>query len=511
MDYQLIIPMSGKGTRFRQAGYQELKPFILVEDRPIIQYILEMYPNRTRTIFVVNSTDPELDEHNQILLGLSPEAEIVVMPDNRLGPSYAVAQASLEIDQDMATVVNYADFAGVWNEKDFISALVENDACILTYTGFHPHMLRNTKYAYVKTTNNLVTDIQEKMPYTDFPMEEEASAGAYAFKNGSLLLSAIRRQIENNLDLNGEFYTSLTMKPLIEEGKRISTVRMNKFYQWGTPEDLEEWKYWRCFFKNFNQNGISLGEKNNHDFVILAGGKGTRLSKSTSTPKALFPIKNKQLWEYSISKNTSIRNYLFMRPEYIPLVNKNTDVEIIPLSKETKGQAETANVALEHCSTLNGGISFLSCDNIILDLDLSKFELSSEQDILFVWVADKYQNAKNQPDQFSWVEVSKSGKITGYFPKQNPPNDDCKTVIGNFTFSNKYLANRALSYCMKAVNYINQEPYLDSSIRFAIENNIEIAAIDVENFAAIGTSLELQTFNYWSECAERGYIAWTEN
>ena len=38
---KIIIPMTGYGSRFAAAGYKELKPFIEVQGRPILQWIVE--------------------------------------------------------------------------------------------------------------------------------------------------------------------------------------------------------------------------------------------------------------------------------------------------------------------------------------------------------------------------------------------------------------------------------------------------------------------------------------
>lgn len=45
---QIIIPMTGYGSRFVAAGYQELKPFIRVQGRPILEWIVKgMYPGES--------------------------------------------------------------------------------------------------------------------------------------------------------------------------------------------------------------------------------------------------------------------------------------------------------------------------------------------------------------------------------------------------------------------------------------------------------------------------------
>lgn len=153
-----------------------------------------------------------------------------------------------------------------------------------------------------------------------------------------------------------------------------------------------------------------------------------------------------------------------------------------------------------------GGISFLSCDNLILETELKINGPAEEK--LYVWTAKNYLNAKLQPNQFSWVEVNEQGKVLKYMPKQDPIGKNLRTVIGNFTFSNKEFAQKCLEYCLNEKNFLNGEAYLDSSIKFALDNNYKIQAIDVELFKAIGSAIELNTFNYWNECWERGFPSW---
>ena len=43
---QIIIPMSGFGERFRSAGYKKPKPLIEVNNKPIIEYVVNMFPTR---------------------------------------------------------------------------------------------------------------------------------------------------------------------------------------------------------------------------------------------------------------------------------------------------------------------------------------------------------------------------------------------------------------------------------------------------------------------------------
>ena len=39
--FNIVLPMAGRGSRFRQQGYKDSKPFIDVEGRPMIQRVVE--------------------------------------------------------------------------------------------------------------------------------------------------------------------------------------------------------------------------------------------------------------------------------------------------------------------------------------------------------------------------------------------------------------------------------------------------------------------------------------
>ena len=42
-DMQILIPMTGNGSRFVNKGYSRLKPFIEVHGRPIIEWVVKMF------------------------------------------------------------------------------------------------------------------------------------------------------------------------------------------------------------------------------------------------------------------------------------------------------------------------------------------------------------------------------------------------------------------------------------------------------------------------------------
>ena len=51
---QIIIPMSGLGTRFVNAGYKDPKPLIIVDNKPIIEHVVNLFPEENDISFICN-------------------------------------------------------------------------------------------------------------------------------------------------------------------------------------------------------------------------------------------------------------------------------------------------------------------------------------------------------------------------------------------------------------------------------------------------------------------------
>ena len=161
--------MSGVGQRFVDAGYSQIKPLIPIGNSKIIDEVMEMFPGVDDPLFIVSKDHKQNFELVAYLKNKWPNSRISQITAHKLGPGHAIYESREFIDQERPVIVSYCDFTGEWDFEEFCQELSRVDSLILTYTGFHPHMLRNTKYAYVKKNDDgYVTWIQEKNSFTDF-------------------------------------------------------------------------------------------------------------------------------------------------------------------------------------------------------------------------------------------------------------------------------------------------------------------------------------------------------
>jgi len=244
---KIVIPMAGTGNRFVERGYKDPKPLIKVNDKRIIEYILDMFDRKNdEFVFICNSVHLETTNMRSVLEELVPNATIVSMPQHKLGPVYTVQTVYDMIDDDEEVIISYCDNPHLWNRDDFHAKMANGDfdGCVLTHTGFHPHTLAHTKMAFVKGSDGVLDEIKEKACYTNNPLNEHASTGVYYFKKGSYIKKYFDQAVKENIQYNGEFYVTLVYNLLVRDGLKVGYYDTPFVTVFGTPEEVQNFEAW---------------------------------------------------------------------------------------------------------------------------------------------------------------------------------------------------------------------------------------------------------------------------
>lgn len=256
---KIIIPMTGNGSRFVAAGYEQLKPLIQVQGMPIIQWILQgMYPGEEDILFVCRKEHFEKDPNMEsVLLKIAPTAKIGMIDDwIKRGPVYDVLRAADLIEDDKQCIINYCDFYMTWDYKEFVKDVTARgcEGCIPCYTGFHPHLLIEKNYyaSCLTDENNNLIEIREKYSFKKDKTKAKHSPGVYYFKTGKLLKEYCQKLVESKQTLNGEYYASLPYNFMVQDGLKVWVpTNVEKFCQWGTPEDLQDYLFWTEYIRRY--------------------------------------------------------------------------------------------------------------------------------------------------------------------------------------------------------------------------------------------------------------------
>lgn len=245
----LVIPMSGLGSRFLAAGYKDPKPLISVHGRPMIEWVLRMFARVDDILFICRREHIETTPLRSVLQSLRPDARIAVIDGAKEGPVGALMKAEHHIHDNQPVLVSYCDYYMHWDFTGFMKMLQqENPAgAVPCYTGFHPHLIpQKNLYACCRVDDkNRLLEIREKHTFDSDKTRALHSPGAYYFASGLLLKTYSEILMQKNDALNGEYYVSMVYSHLLSTGLDILVPANVKYFcQWGTPEDLHEYLYW---------------------------------------------------------------------------------------------------------------------------------------------------------------------------------------------------------------------------------------------------------------------------
>ena len=510
---QLVIPMSGKGFRFLNEGYTDPKPLIKVQDKPIIEHVIAMFPGVSDVLFICREEHILNTDMKNILRKISPKCNIVSLPDEKLlGPVDSVSRVFEYLDDTKEIIVSYCDYGSVWDFEEFIkeNRLKNLDGSIVTYTGFHPHMLGTDNYAFIKKNDQQVVKVQEKKPFTDDRMSEEASNGAYYFKNSKIVKQYFRELMDSDIQVNGEFYVSEVYNLMIRDNMKVGTYKIDKMLQWGTPYDLEIFKDWCRYFESKKMNLIT--NPKNTSLILPFAGFGSRFKKEGyNVPKPFIKVDNDEMVLRAVSdlpicdKNIFIglNSHLVEYDIDTKLKNKFKTYDLIGIDEVTEGQACTCEIGINNSEVdLEDPIMISACDNGVY-YDTQKYlELVNDEEIdIIVWSFRNSQTSKVKPNSYAWLDVDENDYIKYVSCKKFIYDDPLKThaIIGTMFFrKGKYFID-GLKQNYKLNSRVNNEFYVDDVLNRNIENGLKVKVFEVDHYVCWGTPDDLNTYNYWKE------------
>jgi bifunctional N-acetylglucosamine-1-phosphate-uridyltransferase/glucosamine-1-phosphate-acetyltransferase GlmU-like protein len=517
-EVQIIIPMSGLGQRFVDAGYKDPKPLIKVDGTPIIEHVINLFPDSKDIKFICN--DKHLMETNmkEILLNISPSCKIFEVPSiNREGPVQAVSLIYDDIDNEKEVIVSYCDYGTYWNYDDFLkdNRLRNADGAVVCYKGFHPHMLGTDNYAFLKETetgSRWMSEIQEKQPFTNNRWNEYASNGTYYFKSGAIMKKYFKELMSRKIKVKNEYYVSMVYNLLVKDGLNVNIFEIENMLQWGTPYDLEIYNSWSYYFNNIILKQEKFVDKLNTTLILPMAGAGSRFSiKNYKNPKPLIDVNGLPMVIQAVNCLPTTSNKIFIcLQQHIDKYNlTNTlntyynNIKILGIDKITKGQACTCEIGINDANiNLEHPILISACDNGVY-YDIQKYQnlVDDETNDIIIWSFRNNPTSKNNPNMYAWMEVDENDNIISVSCKKFDENKHnivtSHVIIGTMFFRKAKYFNTGLNENYKNNIRSNNEFYVDDVINQNIKMGLKVKVFEVKNYICWGTPEDYESYIYW--------------
>ena len=226
----ILIPMAGAGKRFADAGYTFPKPLIEIDNKPMIQWVIDSINIKANFIFLILKEHQDKYNIMSVLKILQPNCKIIEIEKLTEGAACTTLLAENLIDNNNPLIIANSDQFIKWNSSNIMYQLTTKnyDGAILTFKSIHP------KWSYVKADqNDIITEVAEKKVISN-----RATVGVYYWKKGSDYIKYTKDMINKNIRVNNEFYVCPVYNQAIKDNKKIKAVNVDEMSGMGTPEDL---------------------------------------------------------------------------------------------------------------------------------------------------------------------------------------------------------------------------------------------------------------------------------
>ncbi|PHJ63513.1 glycosyl transferase family 2 [Nostoc linckia z18] len=234
----IVIPMAGKGSRFKNAGYTLPKPMIPVHGKPMIQIVIEnLEPSREhRFIFLCLQEHLKQFSLKKLLSELAPNCLIIEVDQVTEGAACTVLLAKKYINNNDPLMIANCDQWIDININAYLEKMdqTEADGFIMTMWADDP------KWSFVRLdTFDHVCEVVEKEVVSN-----QATVGIYNYRRGADFVEAAEAMIIKNFRVNNEFYVAPAYNQMISKNMKLDFYNIGQdgfgMHGLGTPTDLEQ-------------------------------------------------------------------------------------------------------------------------------------------------------------------------------------------------------------------------------------------------------------------------------
>jgi dTDP-glucose pyrophosphorylase len=240
-DLHIILPMSGRGSRFAKAGFTTPKPLIEVDGMPMFMKALSSLDDIQATKHYTIIIRAEHEQEHSLTNGLKkalPEANVVITDEEPVGALRDAYRAKPHLQPNQGIILLDCD---LWFHSQPYYTMVQdsladkNDIAggLLTFEATDP------RYSFAQVDDDwMVIRTAEKEAISN-----RAITGAYYIASTEKFVEAADELLAQPLnDKMPEYYVSHIYNVLLGQGGKIKATPVEQFASFGTPEELSQYE-----------------------------------------------------------------------------------------------------------------------------------------------------------------------------------------------------------------------------------------------------------------------------
>lgn len=246
-DFTLVLPMAGRGQRFRDRGYSTPKPFLEVDGEPMIKRAVDCLPEPRDMVFIC------MDEDYEDMTHVYPNAEFCTVGETTEGQAQSCELGIqwADIDPESPILISACDNAMVYNQHAFAAMMDDpaNDVIVWSFRNNPASKHNPDMYSWLDVdANGVIQHVSCKSFPGGDPLKTHAIIGTMYFRKARYFLEGLQKNYDDDRRTNGEFYVDDVLNRNIEAGLTVKVFEVDNYVCWGTPDDYETYRYWSEHF-----------------------------------------------------------------------------------------------------------------------------------------------------------------------------------------------------------------------------------------------------------------------
>jgi NDP-sugar pyrophosphorylase family protein len=229
----IVIPMAGQGSRFREAGYTLPKPLLPAHGKTLLQWSVDSLPLHLATSLVFVG----LKEHRETYdletciarIYATQKPEFLWLDQTTRGQAETVHLARHLLDPDRGLMVFNIDTAFTCPRMAELLADDQHDGILGAFHSTEP------RFSYARLgEDGFVAEVREKVV-----ISTHALTGLYHFASTRDFLEVAGQALRQDDREMGEFYVAPLYNQLIARGAKFRIAPCQEHWILGTPDEYE--------------------------------------------------------------------------------------------------------------------------------------------------------------------------------------------------------------------------------------------------------------------------------
>jgi NDP-sugar pyrophosphorylase family protein len=247
-----LIPMSGRGKRFRDYGYRVPKPLIQINKMPMLKFVTDTFPKSENWNFIIDQNDNKNNRIEKLINKISSKSKIIKVKKTTEGPASSCNLAKKNINQNEPLFISSCDYLTIFNEKKLNKLIKrkEIDGIIWTSKLNNQIIKSYNAFGYCKVNKKkYITKIVEKNTISNDPGNDDMMIGSFWFKKASYFFENYAEAKRKKLTINDEYYVGNNINLLLKNKYKFVIFEIDQWISLGDPFELKMFEYWKNLFE----------------------------------------------------------------------------------------------------------------------------------------------------------------------------------------------------------------------------------------------------------------------